>query len=141
MTEPVSAPQSTLVKRPELLSPLVMLSWANAIVVLLMALLGGRFFVEPTVIDVHGYIGNVFFIMAVAQAGLLIMAGISGQMGKVLTGLAVVGVLLVVAQLGLGYSGRESATAMSFHIPNGVLIFGLSVAIVAQLPYLRTGKR
>jgi hypothetical protein len=50
-------------------------------------------------------------------------------------------VLLVVAQLGLGYSGRESATAMSFHIPNGVLIFGLSVAIVAQLPYLRARER
>ena len=141
MTEPVSAPRTTPVKKPQLLSPIVMLSWANAIIVLLMALLGGRFFVEPSVIDVHGYIGNLFFVMVIVQAGLLIMAGIGGQMGKVLTGLAVVGVLLVVAQLGLGYSGRSNATAMSFHIPNGVLIFGLSVAIVAQLPHLRAGER
>jgi hypothetical protein len=46
-------------------------------------------------------------------------------------------VLLVIGQLGLGYSGRESATALSLHIPNGVLIFGLSIAIVSQLPHLR----
>jgi hypothetical protein len=124
-------------KRPELLKPILALSWANAIIVLIMALLGGRFFVEPDVIDVHGYIGNLFFVLVVAQAGLLFMAGISGWLGKVLVGLSAVGVLLVIGQLGLGYSGRESATALSIHIPNGVLIFGLSIAIVSQLPHLR----
>jgi hypothetical protein len=123
--------------RPQLLTPIVALSWVNAAIVLIMAVLGGRFFVEPDVIDVHGYIGNLFFALVVAQAGLLVMAGIRGWIGKTLMGLAAVGVLLVVAQLGLGYSGRESATALSLHIPNGVLIFGLSAAIVAQLPHLR----
>lgn len=139
MTESAPTTGSTSMKRPQLLSPLVLLSWANVIIVLIMAVLGGRFFVEPTVIDVHGYIGNLFFALVVAQAGLLVMAGIGGRIGKALMGLGVVGVLLVVAQLGLGYSGRESATAMSWHIPNGVLIFGLSVAILAQLPHLRNG--
>ena len=128
-------------KKPQLLSPIVTLSWANAIIVLLMALLGGRFFVEPSVIDVHGYIGNLFFVLVLVQAGLLVVAGISGWLGKLLMGLAVVSALLVVAQLGLGYSGRTSATAMSFHIPNGVLIFGLSVAIISQLPHVRAGAR
>jgi hypothetical protein len=128
-------------KRPQLLSPIVLLAWANAIIVLVMALLGGRFFVEPTVIDVHGYIGNLLFALVVAQAGLLFMAGIGGWLGKSLVALAAIAVLLVIAQLGLGYSGRESATAMSLHIPNGVLIFGLSAAIVAQLPHLRAGTR
>lgn len=124
-------------KRPQLLSPIVAISWANALIVLIMAVLGGRFFVSPSIIDVHGYIGNLFFALVVAQAALLFMAGISGWIGKTLVGLAAIGVLLVIAQLGLGYSGRESATALSLHIPNGVLIFGLSAAIVAQLPHLR----
>jgi len=141
MTELVSTPGTpgTTMKRPQLLSPIVALAWANAIIVLIMALLGGRFFVEPDVIDVHGYIGNLFFVLVMVQAGLLVMAGISGGLGKALVGLAAVSVLLVIGQLGLGYSGRESATALSFHIPNGVLIFGLSVAIVSQLPHLRAG--
>jgi len=130
-----------MMKRPQLLSPIITLSWANGIIVLLMALLGGRFFVEPSVIDVHGYIGNLFFVLVLVQAGLLVMAGISGWLGKLLMGLSIVSALLVVAQLGLGYSGRESATAMSFHIPNGVLIFGLSVAIISQLPHVRAAER
>ena len=92
---------------------------------------------EPSVIDVHGYIGNLFFALVVAQAGLLVMAGISGWIGKTLIGLAAVGVLLVVAQLGSATPAGESATALSLHIPNGVLIFGLSAAIVAQPPHLR----
>lgn len=142
MSQPATAPEAAPMKRPQLLSPIVALSWANAIIVLIMAVLGGRFFVEPSVIDVHGYIGNLFFALVVAQAGLIFMAGIGGWLGKTLVGLAAIGVLLVVAQLGLGYSGRESATAMAWHIPNGVLIFGLSIAIVAQLPHLRgTGAR
>ena len=40
-------------------------------------------------------------------------------------------VVLVVAQLGLGYSGRDSAGAAALHVPNGVLIFGITTALVA----------
>ena len=36
-------------------------------------------------------------------------------------------VVLVVVQIGLGYGGRDSGTAASLHVPNGVLIFGLSI--------------
>jgi hypothetical protein len=37
--------------------------------------------------------------------------------------------VLVTAQIGLGYAGRESAGAASWHVPNGVIIFGLTVAL------------
>jgi len=45
------------------------------------------------------------------------------------TALAVAAViaLVVTAQVGLGYAGREQAEAAAWHIPNGLLAFGLAV--------------
>ncbi len=121
-------------------APLIGLSIANVIVVLIMALLGGRFFVSPSIIDIHGYIGNLFFLMVIAQAGLLAMSKPGGRFGMALLALSLLTVALVVGQIGLGYTGRESATALSWHIPNGVLIFGISAAILAQLPHARAAR-
>lgn len=119
---------------------LIGLSAANVIVVLIMAVLGGRFFVSPTIIDIHGYIGNLFFLMVIAQAGLLAMSKPGGRFGMIMLALSLLTVALVVGQIGLGYTGRESATALSWHIPNGVLIFGISAAILAQLPHARASR-
>jgi len=125
------------IERNDYRRPLLWLSIVNVLAVLVMAILGGRFFVSPSIIDVHGYIGNFVFLLFIAQAGLLVMSKPGGPLGKVLIGLAALSVLLVIGQIGLGYSGRESATALSLHIPNGVLIFGISAAILAQLPHAK----
>ena len=43
--------------------------------------------------------------------------------------------VLVVAQTGLGFAGRDSTAAASLHVPVGVLTFG--VALVGVAPRLR----
>ncbi len=134
MTE---SPAAMTIGRPDYRNALLGLAAANVIVILIMAILGGRFFISPTIIEIHGYIGNLLFLMVVGQAGLVFMSKLGGPLGKAVLGLSVLAVLLVVAQIGLGYSGRESVTALSLHIPNGVLIFGVSAAILAQLPHAR----
>ncbi|MEZ4496154.1 MAG: hypothetical protein R2845_05090 [Thermomicrobiales bacterium] len=117
---------------------LMWLSAINVLAVLLLAVLGGRFFITPTIIDIHGYIANVVFLTFIGQAGLLFMSKPGGRYGMLLLGLSLVSVVLVMAQIGLGYSGRESSTALSLHIPNGVLICAIAAAVLSQLPYART---
>lgn len=121
-------------------SALIGISALNVVLVLIMAILGGRFFISPSVIEVHGYIGNFVFLLVVGFAALLYLSKPGGPLGKILLGLTVLTVLLVVSQIGLGYSGRESVRAMSLHIPVGVLIFGICAAILAQLPFARATK-
>jgi len=135
MTE---SPAAMTIGRPDYRNALLGLAAANVIIILIMAILGGRFFISPTIIEIHGYIGNLLFMMVVGQAGLVFVSKLGGPLGKVVLGLSVLAVLLVVAQIGLGYSGRTSVTALSLHIPNGVLIFGVSAAILAQLPHARS---
>ena len=131
-----STPALTL-GRPDYRSALIGVSALNVVLVLIMAILGGRFFVSPSIIDIHGYIGNFIFLLVVGFAGLLYMSKPGGPLGKVLLGLSLLTVVMVVGQIGLGYSTRTSIDALTFHIPLGVLIFGMSAAILAQLPYAR----
>ena len=116
---------------------LMWLSALNVLAVLLLAVLGGRYFITPTIIDIHGYIANVVFLTFLGQAGLLFLSKPGGRYGKLVLGMSLVSVLLVMAQIGLGYSGRESSTALSLHLPNGVLICAIAAAVLSQLPYAR----
>jgi hypothetical protein len=132
-----STPALTL-GRPDYRSALIGVSALNVVLVLIMAILGGRFFVSPSIIDIHGYIGNFIFLLVVGFAGLLYMSKPGGPLGKILLGLSLLTVVMVIGQIGLGYSTRTSIDALTFHIPLGVLIFGMSAAILAQLPYARS---
>ncbi len=97
--------------------------------VLVQAILAGRgWFVNHEFIDVHGVVADVVVLAAVVQAVIAFLALRRRQAGRTLFGLNLAILVLVVVQLGLGYAGRDSDTAASLHIPNGVLIFGLSVA-------------
>lgn len=93
--------------------------------VLFQAFLAGRgWFKDYDLIDVHGMVANVVFLVAVAQAALAFLA-VGRGVPLLLAGVLVV---LVVVQIGLGFAGRESAEAAAWHIPNGVLIAGLATA-------------
>ena len=46
--------------------------------------------------------------------------------------------VLVIIQLGLGYSGRDGGNAAAWHVPLGVAIFGLSVGTTTTLSHLRS---
>jgi heme A synthase len=105
--------------------------WVAAILaamVFVQALLAGQgWFVDPGLIQIHGLAGNATFIVVIVLAGLAfatrrLRAGLD-------LGLVTIALILVIAQIGLGYAGRESASAASWHVPNGVLVFGLSIAI------------
>lgn len=92
--------------------------------VLVQAALAGQFLFGSADIKVHGYVGNASFAFGLVAAGLAVAA-------RVPRWVVALGVLLVVAlfsQTGLGYVGRESTSAASWHVPLGVTTFGLAVA-------------
>jgi hypothetical protein len=45
----------------------------------------------------------------------------------------------VVSQIGLGYTGSDSATAAAWHVPGGVAVFGLAVWSLALSTRLGIG--
>lgn len=80
-------------------------------------------------ITVHGVVGNVTFLFALA---MLVVAWRARQ--RPATTVAAVLVVLISAQIGLGYSGRESLEAAAWHVPMGVTIFGLAVYQMTLIP-------
>ena len=107
--------------------------------VVLQAWLGtsGLFQNEPGRIDVHGMIGNFLFLATVVQAGIALVAMQRGLPTRTILYLAVGIVLLMTAQIGLGYStrnGENFSSAVSMHIPLGVALMGLTT-VVAVLAF------
>lgn len=108
---------------PKLLRVRKILAGVVAVTVVLLAFLAGRFlFLGDLVIESHGYIGNTVFLLALVNLGLALADRADGPE------LAVAGMiaLLTFTQIGLGYVGRETADAAALHVPNGVLLMGLS---------------
>jgi hypothetical protein len=115
--------------RPALIPPLRILAPLIALLVLVQAFLAGRglFLSDVDAIDIHGWLGSAVFLLVVVQVALVLLAGLRGRARMGLLGMSLLLLVLVVAQLGLGYSGREGGQAAAWHIPNGVLIFGITV--------------
>lgn len=110
--------------------------------VLLQALFAGRFLSgSPDYIDYHEILANVLFVVAVVQLALTVAIGIPGGLGKRLLWLNAALAVLILVQTGLGYSGRTELEARAWHIPLGVLIFGLTVAIAAMVPQIREERQ
>jgi len=104
----------------------------SALVVITALVIGEGFFGgRARLIEDHGYLGNVIFIFAVVQIVLAFMQyqkGIVNRNRLILSGLLI---LLIFAQIGLGYSGSRSgaANALVWHLPVGVLIMGVSTVL------------
>lgn len=94
-----------------------------AALVLLQAVVAGRSLFGPWDIEVHGWMGNASFTLGIV---LVVLAVASRAERTAVVSAAALAVLLFV-QTGLGYAGRTSADAASWHIPLGVAIFGLAV--------------
>jgi hypothetical protein len=124
-------------RRPNLAPIFRWLTVVTAVLVLVQALFAGRgLWLNRTFIDYHEILANILFLMAVAQAALVLATGIPGQLGKRLLWLNGLLAVLMVVQTGLGYSGREELEARAWHFPVGVLIFGLAVLIAAIAPQI-----
>lgn len=102
-------------------------SVCNAVLVTLVltqAAIAGQFLFQGADIALHGYVGNASFVLGVVTAVLSFVSRSPGWLRI----LAVLLVLLLFSQTGLGYVGRNSGFAASWHIPLGVATFGVAVA-------------
>lgn len=118
--------------RPAELSLYRAVAAALALLVLVQAVLAGQFLNGDGGRGTHRLIGEALGVvaLAVAAAGYRLRAA---DPDRWRLGLALV--VVVVAQTGLGFAGRDSTTAAALHVPLGVVAFG--VALVASLPRLR----
>lgn len=116
--------------KPNLLVALYVLTLINAVLVLVQAAFAGQgwFKGDPDFINLHELLANVFFLTVFAQIALTWIVRIPGAIGRRLLLMGVLLLVLTIAQIGLGYAGRESAQAAAWHIPNGVLMFGVAGA-------------
>ncbi len=113
-----------------------------ALGLLVQAWLGssGFFNREPDLIAIHEMLGNLFFLGAVVQIVLAFVATQKNLAPKALLHVSGLILLASVAQIGLGYAGRENAGAMAWHLPNGVLLMCLCTLSLV-LAWNRTGER
>ena len=124
--------------RPGLVQGLRILAPLITLMVLIQAVFAGRgLFINTDNFDIHGYIGNATFLLVAVQTALAFFAGFRGRTRATLLGTSVVLLILVIAQIGLGYSGRDGGQAAAWHVPNGVLIFGLTVSNMSFLARYR----
>lgn len=94
------------------------------VLILVQAMLAGQSLFGTASITVHGFVGNATFAVAVVAAFLALLAKVPVWVLSLDALLA----LLLFFQTGLGYVGRDSSLAASWHIPLGVTAFGLATA-------------
>lgn len=114
---------------------LVVLDVVVVAMILVQAALAGQHLYGGAVISVHGFVGNGTFAVAVVAAFVALAAKVPVWVLS-LNGLLA---LLLFFQTGLGYVGRDSTLAASWHIPLGVTSFGLSVAALVGGVLVVTG--
>jgi hypothetical protein len=120
-------PVSTNASAPAWIVPAIQATSALlALGLVFQAFLGSSGFLQnkPDLVTVHEMVGNLAFLLAVAQVVIAFVGMQKGTVSRNLVFSSALVVLLVIAQLGLGYSGRESLDARVWHIANGVLLMG-----------------
>lgn len=110
----------------------------NAVLMVVQAFLAseGVFGGERNLVTGHGHLGNLVFLLVVAQAVLAFVLANAGRLPRMAVTIAAVIVLLTVAQIGLGYSTRNDVSLAAWHIPNGVLLMG-GMAVLATMAWTR----
>lgn len=111
--------------------------WISAITTLLVllqaALIGQALYMgDVSLVGLHGWLGSGSFILALLLVGAAFLGVRRGELPRSVVMHGVIVVLLMVAQLGLGYVGRRGGLPAAIHIPNGVLIAALLSALMAS---------
>ncbi|MEX0683692.1 MAG: hypothetical protein WD904_13265 [Dehalococcoidia bacterium] len=121
----------TLAGSPGLIRAFQAVAGLIAVLVFLQAILAGQFlYSEPDLKDVHEMVGNFLVLAAIAQLALAWLTRDSWRYKMVIWSALIL--VLIIAQTGLGYSGRDEPDIAALHIPLGVFIFSLT-SIVAML--------
>lgn len=106
--------------------------WLAVVMFILLAiqpLLGGWItFRDRSAIDIHAMVANTMFLIAVLLVVLSLMAGFTRR--TAMAGWSIVLLITIVAQMGLGYGIRESRDLGAFHIPMGVISFGVGLILM-----------
>ncbi len=127
-----SATRPGVVQALRIVSPLIV------VVILIQAVFAGRgLFLNTDNLSVHGGIGMLTLLLAVAQAVLAPIARFQGVTRTALIAATVTLAGLVVVQLGLGEAGSDGGQAAALHVPNGVLIFGIATGIATGVLGIR----
>ena len=115
------------------LSPLLLVvAWLVPAGVLVQAWLAGEaLFVTPDLFVLHGGVGHGVLTLSIIAAGL----AWTQRRARGPAILATLAVVALVGQTGLGYAGRRGgiAEASAWHIPLGVAVLGLTVAVAVLL--------
>lgn len=111
--------------------------WISAITTVLVllqaALIGQALYMgDMSLTAVHGWLGSGSFILALLLLGAALLGVRNGELPRSVLIHSGIVVLLMVAQLGLGYVGRRGGMPAAIHIPNGVLIAALLSALLAS---------
>ena len=107
------------------------------ILVAAQAVIAGQYLFGDWSIGVHAGLGNAAFFIAALAAAVAIFKLDS----RALLVVGVVMVVLLSAQIGLGYSARDSAGAAALHVPLGVAAFGAATyQLLAAWPGLLIGR-
>jgi hypothetical protein len=103
--------------------------------VLLQAWLGSSGFFQgnPDRIDIHEMVANGLFLIALAQLVIAFLAYRKGAATMMVVGVAALSLLSLVAQIGLGYGSRDSADALVWHLPNGVLLMAINAWLASTV--------
>lgn len=107
-----------------------------ALLVVIQAFLGTRGFFDGQAgfISTHEVLANTMFLLVIGQTVLVWILYTRRSASTLEIGMNVLLVILTIAQIGLGYStrnGENFVTTVSLHIPNGVLMMGVSSAVLA----------
>jgi len=134
-----TSPASSAAPRSGALSAYRALAHVLPVLVLIQAWMAGSSNVlfGSLDIDLHGMVGNVTFLLALIVFALALVARAGGP-AIVVSGVLA---LLLFAQIGLGYIGRDTEAAAAWHIPNGVLIFGLATYQISLSRLLGGARR
>ena len=107
------------------------LSLATVVIVLVQAALAGQWMFQGKVnlIFTHGWMGSTAWLLVIVIGLMAAYAMWKQHWGGAELWFSVALGLLMTAQLGMGYMGREMAVAAAWHIPNGVLIVAVAMAL------------
>jgi hypothetical protein len=115
-----------------------------AALIILQAYLGtSGFFTDPDLVTAHEMIANAMFLLVIVQTVLAWLLYTRNWLSMNVLVMNAVLVLLTIGQIGLGYAatnGDNFGDLISLHIPNGVLLMGVST-VVAVMAWLAGGRR
>jgi heme/copper-type cytochrome/quinol oxidase subunit 4 len=121
-------PRGALPRRG-VISAYVWLAGLTAVAIVLQALLAGEWLAGQNAIRVHEALGVGLFVLSLVLLVLAFATRVRGRDRRTLLTLSILLAVLMVVQVVLGLAGFDHANqARAFHLPNGLLLFGVSGA-------------